>query len=369
MERSTATARPMRTGVALVVALCLTACGGSPTGQGAAPGSDKDPYAAVLGQLKGLSGEARTEKLLELARKEDKLNVYTSNTDLGEQAKQFTKKYGIEVSVYRAKANQVLQRLLQETKANRSQADLYDSNAEELATANNERILRAYEGPADDHLVPAAKQQGWVGSRLNVFTVTWNTDVVKDPPKSFEDLADKRFAGVSMMETRAFEWYMALSQYFVRKGKTQAQVDEMFRKIAANSVGIEGNTTHAQFLSSGEHGLSTSVYNHLVDEEIASGAPLSRTPVVEPLVVRPNGVALLRNAKNPASALLFMEWVLGDAQQLMLAEHRIPARADLQKGALSGVDTVTVDTGKLVAEGDKWEARYEELMRGTRSAN
>ncbi|MQA93474.1 MAG: extracellular solute-binding protein [Streptosporangiales bacterium] len=369
MKRLAATARPIRTGAALVVAVSLAACGASPTERGAGSGSDRDPYATVLGQVKDLDGEARTQKLVELARKEDKLNVYTSNTDLADQAKKFTAKYGIEVSVYRAKANQVLQRLLQETKANRSKADLYDSNAEELAVANTEGILRDYEGPADDDLVPAAKQKGWVGSRLNVFTVTWNTKVVKEPPRSFEDLADKRFAGVSMMETRAFEWYMALSQYFTRKGKTQAQVDEMFRKIAANSVGIEGNTTHAQFLTSGEHGLSTSVYNHLVDEEIEAGAPLSRTPVVEPLVVRPNGVALLRNAKNPASALLFMEWVLGDAQQLMVAEHRIPARADLQKGALKGVDTVTVDIGKLVSEGDQWESRYEKIIRGTRSAN
>lgn len=369
MKRLAAAPRPVRTGVALVMALSLVACGGSPTAQGGAAGGEKDPYAAVLGQLKGLDGDARTQKLLELARKEDTLNVYTSNTDLADQAKKFTEKYGIEVSVYRAKANQVLQRLLQETKANRSKADLYDSNAEELAIANTERILRPYEGPADDGLVAAAKQKGWVGSRLNVFTVTWNTNVVKEPPKSFEDLADKRFDGVTMMETRAFEWYMALSQYFAGKGKTQAQVDEMFRKIAANSVGVEGNTTHAQFLSSGEHGVSTSVYNHLVDEQIEDGAPLSRTPVVEPLVVRPNGVGLLRNAKNPASALLFMEWVLGDAQKLMLAEHRIPARADLQKGALDGVDTVTVDIDRLVAEGDTWEKRYEELIRGTSSAN
>ncbi|WP_395103989.1 ABC transporter substrate-binding protein [Actinomadura sp. SCN-SB] len=357
-----------RTGVALVVALSLAACGGSPTQKGAGSGEDRDPYAAVLGQLKGLEGNARTQKLLELARKEDKLNVYTSNTDLADQAKKFTEKYGIQVSVYRAKANQVLQRLLQETKARRSSADLYDSNAEELATANTEGLLRPYEGPADDGLVPAAKQKGWVGSRLNMFTVSWNTKVVKEPPKSFEDLADKRFAGVTIMESRAFEWYMALSQYFVGKGKTQAQVDDLFRRIAANSTSVEGNTTHAQFLGSGEHGLSTSVYNHLVDQLIETGAPLSRTPVVEPLVIRPNGVALLRNAKNPASALLFMEWVLGDGQQLMIGEHRIPARADLQKGALDGVETVTVDIDKLVAEGEQWEARYEDILRSARSA-
>jgi iron(III) transport system substrate-binding protein len=362
----------VRACAALVAVCSLAACGGSPTQQGASGSGDQggkaDPYATVLSRLEGLNGTARTQKLLELARKENKLNVYTSNTDLADHAKKFTEKYGIQVSVYRARANQALQRLLQETKAGRSEADFFDSNAEELATANTEGILRPYDGPAVNGLVDTAKQEGWIGSRLNVFTVTWNTNLVKQPPSSFEDLADKRFAGITMMETRAFEWYMALSQYFISKGKTQAEVDGLLRKIAANSVTVEGNTAHAQFLGAGEYGVSTSVYNHLVDQLMDTGAPLSRTPVVEPLVIRPNGVALLRSAKNPASALLFMEWILTDGQQLMVADHRIPARADLQKGALEGLDTVSVDVGKLVAEGEQWETRYEELLRSARQA-
>ncbi len=365
-ERVLATIR--RSAAVLSLLLVATACGGPPTGEEAGSSGD-DPFAAVLDKLKGLEGEARTERLVKLAKQEDGLQVYTSNTDLGDETKVFTDRYGIKVEVYRAKANQVLQRLLQEANAKKGGADVYDSNAEELATAQTEGLLRDYQGPAAKGLVDAAQQEGWVGSRLNVFTVSWNTKVVSQPPTSFEDLADKRFAGKMMIEPRAFEWYMALSGHLTEEeGMSQAEVDELFSKIAANSVQVEGNTTQAQFLGSGEYGVSVSAYNHLVDELTDQGAPVARTPAVEPLVVRPNGVGLLRSASNPASALLFMEWQLTEAQQAMVEDFRVPARAKYQGDALKGMETVTVDVDQLVSEGAEWEKRYEKVLRKAKQA-
>jgi iron(III) transport system substrate-binding protein len=132
--------------------------------------------------------------------------------------------------------------------------------------------------------------------------------------------------------------------------------------MAANSVLVEGNTEHAQFLAAGEYGVSTSVYNHLVDEETDAGAPIAREPAVEPIVVRPNGVALLRTARNPASALLLFEWLLTDGQELLADAFRVPARVDLQGDMLAGVETIYVDVNQLVSEGADWEARYEEVL-------
>lgn len=366
-QRSTSSAvRGLAAG--MLVMGVLAACGGSPTQEGAPGGGagngSGDPYAAVFAELEGLEGKARTDRLVELAREEGGLNVYTSNTDLADQAEVFTDEYGIEVSVYRAQANTVLQRLLQESQAGYRGADLYDSNAEELATANAEGLLREYDGPAAEGLVQAADQDGWVGSRLNVFTVSWNTDVVDEPPASYRDLADDRFDGVTMMEPRAFEWYMTLSNYYTEEeGMSQEEVDQLFSDIAGNSVLVEGNTEHAQFLASGQYGVSTSVYNHLVDELTDTGAPIARTPPVEPIVIRPNGVALLRTAQHPASALLFMEWLLTDGQKLLADDFRIPAREEHQQGKLDGLQTVSVDVQRLVDEGDEWEKRYDELLR------
>ena len=357
----------MRTRLGLLALLAVTALAcASPTApaEEGANGSEGDPFAAVFAEVEGLEGQERTDRLAELAAEEEGLNVYTSNTDLAEMAEVFTDTYGIDVNVYRAQANTVLQRLLQESQAGFAGADVYDSNAEELASANEEGLLREYEGPASEGLVDAADQEGWTGSRLNVFTVSWNTDAVDQPPTSYQDLADARFSGLMMMEPRAFEWYMALSGYFTeQEGMSQEEVDEMFSGMAANSVLVEGNTEHAQFLASGEYGVSTSVYNHLVDEETDAGAPIAREPAVEPVVVRPNGIALMRTARNPASALLLFEWLLTDGQELLADAFRVPARADLQSDMLAGLETVDVDVNQLVSEGADWEARYEEVLR------
>ena len=349
----------------LVTLLAVVALGcGSPTAPAGGEAEQEDPFASVFAELEGLEGQERTDRLAELASEEGELNVYTSNTDLADMAEVFTETYGSEVSVYRAQANTVLQRLLQESQAGFAGADLYDSNAEELATANAEGLLREYEGPAREGLVEAADQEGWIGSRLNVFTVSWNSDLVDQPPTSYPDLADSRFNGLMMMEPRAFEWYMALSTYFTEEeGMSQEDVDQMFSDIAANSVLVEGNTEHAQFLASGEYGVSTSVYNHLVDEEADAGAPVTRQPPVEPIVIRPNGVALMKTARNPASALLLFEWLLSDAQELLIDDFRIPASTDLQAGQFADLQTINVDVEQLIEEGSDWEQRYEEVLR------
>jgi iron(III) transport system substrate-binding protein len=348
-----------------VTLLAVVALGcGSPTAPAGGEAEQEDPFASVFAELEGLEGQERTDRLAELASEEGELNVYTSNTDLADMAEVFTETYGSEVSVYRAQANTVLQRLLQESQAGFAGADLYDSNAEELATANAEGLLREYEGPAREGLVEAADQEGWIGSRLNVFTVSWNSDLVDQPPTSYPDLADSRFNGLMMMEPRAFEWYMALSTYFTEEeGMSQEDVDQMFSDIAANSVLVEGNTEHAQFLASGEYGVSTSVYNHLVDEEADAGAPVTREPPVEPIVIRPNGVALMKTARNPASALLLFEWLLSDAQELLIDDFRIPASTDLQAGQFADLQTINVDVEQLIEEGSDWEQRYEEVLR------
>lgn len=196
-----------------------------------------------------------------------------------------------------------------------------------------------------------------------VFTVSWNTDLVSEPPTSYEDLADPRYAGLIMVEPRASEWYMALSTHFTEQGMTQEEVDELFTQIASNSTQMTGNPAHANFLASGEYGVSTSVYNHLVDELIATGGPIARQPAVEPVVVRPNGFGLICTAQNPASAVLLMEWGLTDAQELLIEDFRVPARESAQQDDLQGVETISVDVEQLVSEGAEWEQRYEEVLR------
>src|SRR5680860_1457762 len=112
--------------------LALIACGGTPTsdpteaaGQAeetaestataaAAAAAAENPYAALFTELEGLTGQERRDRLVELAEEEGAtVQAYGANSDLPDLAQTFTDEYGIPVEVYRAQANQVLQRVLQ----------------------------------------------------------------------------------------------------------------------------------------------------------------------------------------------------------------------------------------------------------------
>ena len=372
-----------------VLLLTIAACGGTPTAEPAEPaeaegaaqapadvpatagdaGGEDNPYAEVFAELEGLTGQERRDRLVELAEAEGAtVNAYGANSDLPELGETFEQEFGIPVEVYRAQANQVLQRVLQEAEAGQLEADLIDNNGFEMAVTAREGLTVDYEGPVEDLLREGTDWDGWTANRFTLTNPVWNTEVLTEgPPEEFADMADERFSGKLLVEPRAFDWYMTLSTWFQEnRDMTAEEFDEMFRSVVRNATLLSGNTSHVNFLASGEFGISAGTYNHLIDEAIASGAPLERLPPVGPVISRPNGMALSVATDAPASTLLFFEWILTDAQPLLLAEHRLPA---LEEGidtgqVLEGIDElVTIDIERLVDEGLEWEERYQELLR------
>ena len=86
-------------------------------------------------RINGLTGQERTDELVRLAEEEGELNVYTSNTDMDDLVDGFSDLYDIEVNVYRANSESVLQRILQEDEAGYYGADVFETNALELGVA------------------------------------------------------------------------------------------------------------------------------------------------------------------------------------------------------------------------------------------
>lgn len=351
----------------------LVACGGAPptaeepaSEPTAAAGESDNPYRPVFDELEGLTGQERRDRLTELAGEEDaELVAYGSNTDLPDLAAQFTDETGIPVEVYRARTQEVLQRVLEEEQAGQLRADLFDNNGYEMGIIASEGLTVDYEGAVQDRLREGTDWDGWTTNRFTVTSPVWNTNVIDEPPTEFFDMADPRFQDVLLVEGRAFDWYMTLSSWFQEnEGMTEEEFDERFLEIVRNATVLTGNTNHIQFLSSGEFGISAGTFNHLADEAIASGAPLARLPAVGPIIARPNGMGLAKRTEFPASTLLFFEWLLTDAQPSLVEEYRLPALADIDTNLLEGIDElVTIDIERLVEEGQEWQDRYEQLLQ------
>src|SRR5215218_10275555 len=127
--------------------LVLTACGGNPTASSGGNGGDKDSGPTEAEQLyeeiSGLSGQERRDKLVELAADEGGLNLYTSMTaDVADAVTEaFSDEFDIDVNIYRAGSETVLQRILQEQDANFPGNDVVETNATELLALQQEGAM------------------------------------------------------------------------------------------------------------------------------------------------------------------------------------------------------------------------------------
>jgi iron(III) transport system substrate-binding protein len=363
----------MRPLMIAAVLLLVAGCGGSPTaaesGGPGKPGSAAgNRYAPIAAAVNGLDGQARHDKLVELAKKEKPLKWYTSlNEEVARDViDAYRKATGLSVSLYRAGSENVRRRVLEETKAGFAGADVVETNGPEMVAIAEGNAFVPLDAPVTANLVDGSKRPTWTASRFNIFAAAWNTDLVKpgQQPTSYADLADPKWDGKMAMEIEDYDWYWALRTYLTTDGKmTAAQAQDYFHKIATGAAFTNGHTTMRQLLVAGEYALITSDYSYGISEVAARGAPVSwKDPKpVEPLFARPNGVALVRNAANPASAQLFAEWLLSDGQQVFVDNNIDPTRKDLV--TTGAADVRILDIEKYLAEEDQAIKEYETIAR------
>lgn len=343
----------------------------SGTGQSAGGGGgtldNSADLQAVYDQIAGLEGEERKAKLIEIAADEEPLSIYSStNIDDAEPLLGGFEGYAdIEPSYYRASSSDVLQRILQESAADYAGNDIVLVNGPEMAIMANEGLLLPLESPYKAAIVEAANFDTWAGVYLNVFVAGWN-DGLADPPSTWEDVLTN-YNGRLGMELGDWDWFATLTKnYFMgEKGMTEDEVVAMFKKAAAGAKVVDGHTLMAQLLTAGEFELSTSLYHHRVEEMISEGAPIEwkQPKPVSPMVIRPNGVGIVKTVKNPASALLWVDFVLTEGQEILVKEHRTPASTEVEGGLSNEYDPITVDIAAVTDERDHWEALYEEIVR------
>ena len=166
--------------------------------------------AAKIAQMQGAD---RQQRLVDGARKEGELTLYTSAPvdDVAVLTGAFEKKYGVKVKVWRAGSEKVMQRAVTEARAGRFDADIIDTNGPEMEALHREKLLVEVKSPYLGDLIPQAIQphREWVGSRINIFAAAYNTKMVKkeDLPKTYADLLDPKWKGKLGIEAEDWDWF------------------------------------------------------------------------------------------------------------------------------------------------------------------
>jgi iron(III) transport system substrate-binding protein len=319
---------------------------------------------ASAADVAGYTAPDRVQKLVEGAKKEGELNIYTSaqSDDMGVLVSAFEKKYGIKVNVWRSSSEKVLQRALTEARAGRHTMDIAETNGPQLESMHREKVLEAVKSPyLADLIAPAIRPHGeWVGTRLNVFVQAYNTGLVKkdELPKTWEDLAHPKWKGKLGVEQEDSDW---LAGQYAELG--EARAGKVFRDmVAANGVSVrKGHTLLTQLVVSGEIPLALTVYNYKAEQLKQKGAPIDWFHI-GPAIARPNGVAVAKRAPHPHAAVLFYDFEISpEGQQILAGRDFVPTSKKVDT-PLNKIPMKFVDARIVLDEYQKWERLYEELF-------
>ena len=319
--------------------------------------------ASVL--LAALPAAAQTQALVDAARKEGTLTFYTTiaEKDLPVIVQPFEKKYGIKVNVWRAGTDKVLQRTIQEARANRNDADVIHYGSPEMEALAREKILKAVDDPVQKDLMPGAvpAHKQWAATILSVWVQAYNTNAVKkaDLPKTWEDLLDPKWKGRLGIEAKDDDWFASVVQLMGGEPKGL----DFFRKLAdTNGISVrKGHTLLNNMVVSGEVPLALTVYNYMPAQAKEKGAPIDWF-VIEPAIARSNAVGVAAKAKHPNAALLFYEYLLGpDGQKAMTSIDYVPTNTKIES-PLKGVKIISTDPARSLDESEKWSKLFEEII-------
>ena len=308
-------------------------------------------------------GADRAQRLVQGAKKEREVTVYTSAPvdDYSALAAAFQKKYGIKVRIWRASSEKVLQRGVTEAKAGRNEADLFDTNGPELEWLHREKLLQEVKSPYHADLIPQAllPHREWVGTRLNIFVLAYNTRLVKkdELPKKWEDLLDARWKGRLGIEAEDEEWFAGVVGEL-----GEARGLKLFRDIVAkNGLSVrKGHTLLTNLVISGEVPLALTVYNYKAEQLKNKGAPIEWF-VIPPAIARPNGIAMARKAPHPNAAVLFYDFMLSDAQPLLLQRDFVPTSRKVET-KLNKVPIKFADLKATMDDSGKWSKLYQDII-------
>ncbi len=308
-------------------------------------------------------GNDRDAKLVELAKKEGKLTLYTSlaPTESLPLAYAFEKKYAIKVEVWRGLSDKVVQRVITESQARRYGVDVVETNGPEMEMMSREKVFSEFHSPhlADLPLSAIPSHRLWMPDRLNFFVVAFHTGKIRreDIPKTYEGFLDPKWKSLLGLEATDAEWMAALTRKW---GADRGGA--YFRQLAAMHPDMrKGHILLAELVGAGEVPVALTCYQANIETMKRKGAPIDWLPV-EPVVGRPQGIAVAKFAPHPNAALLFADFVLSvEGQEMFNAMGRAPANTRV-KTHLADFPYTMTDPATIIDEAARWEKQWNELF-------
>jgi iron(III) transport system substrate-binding protein len=264
--------------------------------------------------------EFGSPELIAAAKAEGKLVFYTANFAEVEQEviKQFNKRFPeIKVEMVRAPGGQLITRVRTEAAAGKLIADIVDHSDRALMLPLVD-LFQDYAPPNAADYNPDALISPKLWPRATVvWSIAYNTELVKDPPKTWMDLTKPEYDKLT-------------GQVFAQSGGTtwtrimfERQVlgeDYWARQAATHPILYPSGAPMADSLVRGEVAMGPLLYNAIYPKQ-KDGAPVKIIFPPEGVPANPYASGIPKTAAHPNAAKLFLNWCLSkEGQTFMIKE-------------------------------------------------
>lgn len=307
------------------------------------------------------------------AKKEGTVTWYTTlivNQLVRPMINAFEKKYGIKVKYSRADGAGTTKKILTEARARNVHGDVFDNTQirglieagaiEKFSVPNLARMPKKYVDPSGY----------WVASAFFILTAGYNTELVKNPPKTYDDLLDPRFKGKMAWKPNGISGAPGFAGNLVEawgKGKATAYL----KQLAKQDVKVFSGSGRALLNQavSGEFPVVLQIFNHHAVISAKKGAPVNWValePATNFLVI----MGKMANSPHPNAAKVLMNYIVSEeGQKVFQAANYLPADPTLKaktprlKPEHGGFTATVITPQQLGSEVGKWTDIYKGIFR------
>jgi ABC-type Fe3+ transport system substrate-binding protein len=288
-------------------------------------------------EILNYSGADRQEKLLEGAKKEGQVVVYSAvmvNQAMRPIAEGFMRKYPfVKLTYWRADTDEIVAKVGAEERASNLVADVIEgTGAGELTIEAG--IAQPYQTPllADFDKRYIDPRHLWTSTRLSYFGMAYNTKLVSDAevPRTYEALLDPKWKGkMAWRIGTATGTPMFITNLRMAMGE-DAGLDYL-KKLATQKVinfAAGSARTLVDRVIAGEFPIALHIFAHHPLISRAKGAP-TNTVLLDPTPSNAGTMLIPKGVRHPYAAMLFADFLLGkEGQEILAKAEYFPVRSD-----------------------------------------
>ena len=260
--------------------------------------------------------------LIAAAKQEGQVTWYTTQiiTQFGRPAiDAFQKKYGIKVNAIRGNSIELAVRLINEAKAGRTQADVFDGTS--TATAVKKAGIALKWQPDRARSLPQQfwdAEGYWVATNIYVHTPAYNTNLVPPgtEPRDWQGLLDPKWKDKMAWAVHATSsgapGFVGLVLHEYGEEKGEAYLRELAKQNISRLGGSARSVTDQAI--AGEYPLVIQIFNHQPFISKEKGAPVDWIPM-NPAMAILSVSGVTKNAPHPNAGKLLVDFFVSEEGQ------------------------------------------------------